>query len=399
MLTQVENNDFFVYVLPISGGAIVNHLALLQEVYEARIKMNNGQKTGYFSYSPNLVLGSSGGNIAAFIGLLSDWESHSIDRNVDIIDSSLFLKEWVPKEFSLIPSIPFALINGTLYRQGIGANYYFNELFTTESIQRTEIWSGTYDSKHHKAQFFCNKSQSDSYISQPFFNEEQQLYAAMPLKFVGGNIDKSADICVASGTIPTVVPSKVIDGIPYDDGGVMYPSPLSVFHKEIHRIITGEERVAISRSYKKEINTEENYEFVYTDDKTTIYKQKNLRLFYFYPYQPNELLSEGNTEKTGIRSYIDSILKVGMLQDRNSGIELLNKLCDNNVETESILRMDTEILVRKLRFLATKKHYVICLYPHGNPSINIKHLNGDVIRNSMKNIKKAYGCQMWYSQN
>lgn len=394
----MDNNEFFVYVLPISGGAIINHLALLQEVYDARIKMNNGQKRGYFSYSPNLVLGSSGGNIAAFIGLLSDWESHSIDRNVDLINSNLFLKDWVPKEFSLIPSIPFAVINGTLFQQGIGANYYFNNLFTEESIQRTEIWSGTYDSKHHKAQFFCNKSQSDTYISQPFFNEEQQLYAALPLKFVSGNINKIADICVASATIPTVVPSKVIDGIPYDDGGVMYPSPLTVFHKEIHRIITGEERVAIARSYKKEINTEENYEYIFTEDNNVEFTQKKLRLFYFYPYQPNELLSEGNIKNTGIRSYIDSILKVGMLQDRNAAIELLNKLCENNIETESILKMDSDILSKKLKFLSTRKHYVICLYPHGNPSINIKDLNGDLIRSSMTNVKNSYGCQMWYSK-
>lgn len=391
-----SDQEFFVYVLPISGGAIVCHLALLQEVFDARIKSNGGVKRGYFSYSPRLVFGSSGGNISAFIGLMSEWNSDAINRNVDFIRSDLFLDEWVPKEFSLIPSIPFAVINGTFYRQGVGAHDVFNSFFTQKSIQRTEIWSGTYDNKHQKAQFFCNKSQSDTYITQPFFNEEQQLYCSMPLKFVSGNVNKLADICVASGTIPTVVPSKVIDGIPYDDGGVMYPSPLSVLHKELLRIITGKERVAISRSFREEKNTEENEEFVYSERKTP--NEKNLRLFYFYPYQPNDILSVGNKMDTGIRSYLDSILKVSMLQDRNAAIELLNTLCNGEIETETTIKMDNDELARNIEFLSNRKHYVLCLFPHGNPSLNIRHLNGPNIRAELGKIRQSYGCQIWYSK-
>lgn len=392
-----NDNDFFVYVLPISGGAIVSHLALLQEIYDARILAMDGKKRGYFSYSPNLVLGSSGGNISAFIGLASDWESSAIYRNVDYVDSKLFMKRWISKDIPLIPSLPFVFLNGTLYNSGMGARSFFRNLFTQESITRTELWSGTYDKKHQKAQFFCNKSQAESYISQPFFNEEQQLYSSLPLRFTNGNIDELSDVCIASGTIPGIIPSKIINGIPYDDGGIMYASPLTVFSKELYRIITGVERVATSNSYRPKVSTEENEEFVYHEKDINTFKR--LRLIYFYPYQPNELLSAGKSESHGITSYLNSLLKVAMLQDRNAGLELLNSLSNGNVVTETIIRMDTKILAEKIKMLSSKKHYLICLYPHGNPNISIKHLNGDVTRREMQKVKNSYGCQIWYSKD
>lgn len=392
----MDNNDFFVYVLPISGGAIVSHLALLQVIYDARINTLNGIKKGYFSYAPHLVLGSSGGNVSSIIAQASDWSSDGINRNVYAINSNLFLKKWIPEELSLIPDIPFFLIKGTLYNSGAGAKKLFNDIFTSTTIQRSEIWLGTYDVKHKKAQFFCNKSQSDSYVTEPFFNEEQSLYYAMPLIFTEGDIDKLADICIASATIPAVVPSKVIDGIPYADGGVMYASPLSVLHKEILRIVTGKERVPISKSFQPEVNTETNTEFVYSERKDIT--EKNLRMIYFLPYQPNGLRYSHESKDVGIKTYLDSILNVSMMHDRNTAIELLNTLSPEGLETESFISVDTDILTNILKTLSMRKHYLITLFPHKNPSINIAHLNGEKILEAMNIVKEGYGAQVWYSK-
>ncbi len=71
-MTSIEN-DIWIYCLPISGGALVSHLAILQELYDARIKANDRKKSGYFSYAPNLALGSSGGNVSIFIAQSADW--------------------------------------------------------------------------------------------------------------------------------------------------------------------------------------------------------------------------------------------------------------------------------------------------------------------------------------
>ena len=366
------NNDFFCYVIPISGGCLVSHLALLQVIYDARLKANNGIKKGYFSYAPHIVLGSSGGNISAFIGQASDWKSNAIERNVMLMNSNIFMKKWIPEELSLIPDIPFILSKGSLYNQGIGARPLFNSLFTIETIQRSELWLGTYDIKHKKAQFFCNKSQLDSYITEPFFNEEQSLYYAMPLKFMNGDIDKLADICIASATIPAIVPSKNVDGLLYADGGVMYPSPLSVLHKEILRIITGKDRVPISKSFQLETNTDRNREFIYSEKKEI--KEKNLRMIYFYPYQPNGLVYPGTGKDLNIKSYLDSIL-------------------DNCMENSL-----TNKLAEIIKFLSTKKHYLIEMFPHRNPSINIIHIDGPSMINVMNLVKRGFGGQIWYSK-
>lgn len=392
-MTSIEN-DIWIYCLPISGGALVSHLAILQELYDARIKANDRKKSGYFSYAPNLALGSSGGNVSIFIAQSADWTSYGIERNVEHMNSDLFLKKWT--DLPLFSDIPFAIMEGSLYNHGIGARGLFNKLFTTETIQRTEFWLGTYDIKNKKAQFFCNKSQSDSYIAEPFFNEEQSLYYAMPLKFTDGNIDMLADICIASATIPATVPLKEIDGLLYADGGVMYSSPLSVLNKEIHRIITGKERVPISKSFQIENNNDENEEFTYTRENKI--EEKNLRLFYFLPYQPNGLEFEDSKSDLGIRSYLNSILNVSMMQDRNTAVELLNNLSQDGLETETYMSLDSDKLANIIRFLSNKKHYVVCLFPHRNPSVNIAHINGNIMKKAMKKVRESYGCQIWYSK-
>jgi len=392
----MDSNDLYIYVLPVSGGAIVSHLALLQEIYLARLKALDGKKKGYFSYAPHIVMGSSGGNISSFIGQGSDWTSEGIERNVEKLNSDLFLKKWVPTQFSLIPDIPFFITTGSLYNKGIGATDLFRKLFTTSTIQRSEIWLGTYDIKNKRAQFFCNKNQSETYITEPFFNEEQSLYFALPLKFIDGDLDKLADICIASATIPGIVPSKEIDGVIYADGGVMYPSPLSVLNKEILRIVTGKERVPISKSYQMEISDEKNVEITYNEKPEN--KIKNLRLFYFFPYQPNGLEFEDKKNDIGIRSYLDSILNVSMIQDRNTGIEILNSLCPEGLETEEFIKTDSDKLGQILKELSIRKHFVMCLFPHRNPCVNITKINGQTIRYEMSKIRLNYGVQVWYSK-
>lgn len=392
----MSGRDKYIYVIPVAGDAIPNHMAFLQEVYDARIIVNDGKHKGYFSYAPHIVLGSSAGNIAAFIGQASDWKSENIERNVNLMNSSLFMSKWVPESLSLIPDIPFAIAKGSLYNKGKGSKELFDSLFTSEKIQRSEMWLGTYDIDNKKAQFFCNRSQATAEISESFFNEEQPLYNALPLIFTDGNVEMLSKVCIASATIPKTVPSQEINGRFYADGGVMYSSPLSVLHKEIARIITGKERVPISRSFRSEKNTENNREIIYRSSQAT--EENNLRMFYFFPYQPNGLTYEGQDIDLDIRIYLNSILGVAMIQDRNTAIELLNNLSPEGLETETYMRMNTTELARIIKFLNKRKHYVICLFPHLNPTIPIHNINGKSMLKVIQHIRNNYGCQIWYSK-
>lgn len=390
-----DDNDFFIYVMPISGGYICAHLGLLSEVYDARILAACGNKNGYYSYAPHLVFGSSGGNVSAFIGQASDWTSHGISRNVLYMNSNLFLKKWVPEKLSILPEIPFFFLTGSIYNKGYGAETLFKRLFTPKSIQKSEMWLGTYDINHKKAQFFCNRSQDSSYITEPFFNEEQSLYYAMPLNFTDGNIEKLAKVCIASATIPMTVPPQEIDGNFYSDGGVMYSSPLSVFHKEVIHIITGKEKSSTIKCFQPEVDCASNYEFVYSECNEPC--EKNLRLFYFFPYQPNGLKYGCCNETLSIKVYLDSILNVSMMNDRNAAIEIIKTLSPEGIKTKTYLSINTYELSKIIKELSCKKHYMICLYPHRNPSIDITCINGPKMLKAMEIVKKGYGCQIWYS--
>lgn len=392
----MNEDDYYLYVAPITGGSIICTMALFQEIYKARVIANGDCRSGYFSYAPHMVFAASGGNVSSFIAQASDWKADAIERNAMKMDSDIFMKNWIPDELSLIPNIPFSLIEGSLYNKGSGAEDLFNTLFTPEKIQRSEMWFGTYDIKNKKAQFFGNRSQETSDIAESFFNEEQFLYFAMPLIYTNGNVEKLSKVCIASATIPATVPSQNIDGELYADGGVMYSSPLSVLHKEISRIITGKERVPISKSFQEEIYNPCNYEITYSEKKEC--KEKNLRLFYFFPYQPNGLTFKDSTKDLGIKSYLDSILNVNMIQDRNTAIDLLNDLSPEGLETETYSNINANELGKIIKQFSNRKHYVLCLFPHKNPSISISHINGKAMVESMAYVREHYGCQIWYSK-
>ena len=213
------SEDFFVYCLPISGGAFVAQLGLLQEVFEARKTINGGFVSGKKTYAPDLVFAASGGNVASYIALASNWSTEGIYRYARQLDPKCFTQKWVPNELSVVPNIVIGLFKGSLYKKGYGAGCLFKRIFSEETVSDIEIWTGTYNNDLKHAQFFCNKKQTQSYINEAFFNEEQYFYDSLPLKFMNGNIELIAEVAIASASIPLVVPHQKIDNTMYADGG------------------------------------------------------------------------------------------------------------------------------------------------------------------------------------
>ena len=87
-----------------------------------------------------------------------------------------------------------------------------------------------------------------------------------------------------------------------------------------------------------------------------------------------------------------------MMQDRNTAIELLNILSPDGLETETYITLNTDRLAEIMRFLSTKKHYLIEMFPHRNPSINIIHIDGPSMIAAMNLVKRGFGAQVWYSK-
>jgi hypothetical protein len=414
-----------VYSLHVSGGFITTHFAFLCEVYDAK-KIACGGKFdfGASQYAPDIAMGSSGGNMALYLSMAADWSSDGIKDLTRLIKTEIFIRSWLPKNLSFIPSWSFGFYRGTMHRQGVGHDELFAETFTTESIQRTEIWTGTYNKTHRKAQFFCNKNVQDSLINPIFFDREKTLLNCLPLKYLSGNIHAISIVTLASASIPMLVDGQTIDGENHCDGGNMYASPLSVLSQEICRIVLNDHRVINPHKLivcsdgrlncvQPSLNgSSSGNEIIFEiDTKKEIFKeiseidkeipvQRSLRLIYFSCYDmeksyPND---NGNGYVELGRS-IKQILHCSVLHDRQNAVSLLQKICgaqSHNIEHSHIHYMNTQLLGELFKKLENVKHYVMCMYPHQAPSISITNFTHQDILDKMEEAKNSYGVYVWF---
>ena len=63
-----------IFILPVSGGGFATQLGILYYLLEAK------------RIIPDIVLGSSGGNVAAYISMLSNWYHKTILKNCHLIN-------------------------------------------------------------------------------------------------------------------------------------------------------------------------------------------------------------------------------------------------------------------------------------------------------------------------
>lgn len=403
--------DFWVYVLPTSGGRFVNECALLQDIYLARAKL--GQRLyGRRSYAPDLVLGASGGNIAAYLGLSGDWTEAGIDRALRKAKSEYFFRPWVQEGLSIIPNPGMALFKGTLFQTGDGVQQVFEGIFDTQTITRTEIWTGTYNEEARKAQFFCNRSKSQSLINTGNFNDELFIYDSLPLIYLDGDVENIGKVTMASASIPGFVPPVEINGVKYSDGGMMYSSPVAVFRPEIYRICTGIEIMHRKSEFyydghhlSEETITpwkgENSYIFshhkITSIDSHTTEENRNLRLVYFMPYQPDRVGMK--TEPTLISQTIDQLIHNCSITDRNAALDLLNQLSDSKTTFFQNIDMNADRLVELMQALDFYKHYFMILYPRGDPGLHMTKFSSKDIFDITKKVRSRYGVSVWHSDD
>jgi hypothetical protein len=384
-------DDLTIYCLPISGGRFISQLGLLCELYDAKKINLGGNLNGSKYYQPNLVFASSGGNIATYIGLASDWNPISIERVLKDLKSEMFIKSWLPKELNFIPSWLIGTFKGNLYKQGDGSYEFFNYLFNEETISRVEIWTGTYDKNNNKAQFFCNLEEKNSLIKENSFKYNEFIFNSLPLKYADCNIKKISDITIASASIPVYVSKKNIDTGSYSDGGIMYASPINAMSLEICKLVTGEE-------YK---NIVEDIEIPKTffEEKIRTYNKK-LRLIYFSSYDmENYKINNKNSEDDfeNFKGTLKQIIHSSCLEDRNSAINILYKICDfKNIKYCHKNELNTILLAETLKKLDCFLHYVIVLYPIKKHAISISGFNAEEIVEKLKLSRENYGAHIWY---
>ena len=200
-------------VLPVSGGAFVSQLAIIQHLTE-------------IEYRPDIIFGSSGGNVAAYIAIAAEWKWAAIERMLGEVSSEMFAKPWYN-----IPPIAFlmGILKGNIYDSGAGVKDFFLRHFNESLINSIEVWTGTNNLEEQRSAIFCNRSSSQLLVE----NFDYELYNSCPLQYLSGNIEEIAAVAIASASIPSLVPPVVIRGQHYVDGGMSGASPLTIFHQVI----------------------------------------------------------------------------------------------------------------------------------------------------------------------
>jgi hypothetical protein len=209
----------YLLILPVSGGGFVSQLSIIEHLCETK-------------YKPDIILSSSGGNVAAYISSAADWKWPAIERIAKTLNKNYFLST-----YSSIASISYIMgfFQGSSYTKGSGVERFLHTYFTSESIQKYEIWTGTYNKNRQLTRLFCNCAQAKSKLKDNCIDRE--LTQSMPSIYAAGDIDLISKYSIASASIPTIVPSQTIDNEEYVDGGVSCSSPLTVMQEPILRYI------------------------------------------------------------------------------------------------------------------------------------------------------------------
>ena len=384
-----------VYVLPVSGGALVAQLAFLIELCNARRKYDSDPTHLY----PHLVLGSSGGNISAYIGLAALWSEAGIIRIASQMEKDMFIMNWWPEYLDALPSSIIGVFQKSLYRPGYGVKQLFKNNLTIDRVQYTEIWTGTYNVTRSKAQFFCNRREGTTLINNDRFEGERILYNCEPLTFTNGNLNLIADITIASASIPVLVENKPIENCVYSDGGTAYSSPLSVFMPELLRIISGNTEIN-SIAHKVEIIEQDLIDsHTHVIDSHSIEKY-HLQLIYFsccdlYTNSIDKNTPNGIAGEAGMT--INAMLNSLEVLDPSKSIDLIKILAhDSNINHFHYTSLNTTKLSELLKELDQKMHYVLNLYPHGQISINLLDFDGKQVIDKVREIQTGYGAHVWY---
>jgi hypothetical protein len=335
------------FALPVSGGSFPIQLGLMSEICSLGV-------------IPDLVLGSSGGNVSAYIGLAADWNPYGMERVASMLHCNIFAKPWLPWPLNGLPSMIMGYFKGSVYQAGEESCELFKKIFTSENIRATEIWTGTLNRTNNKPQFFCNRHESSARFKKDSF--DTKLLNCMPLTYLDGDIEKIANVCLASASIPILVPDKIIDGCCHTDGGTAFASPLTAL---IDQVIN-------SAPHDLHVDYFSSFDMEAADTRG----------------QYNNLLEHGSlTASEMVRSMC--------LLDRMSALSLLRG--HGNVRCVEIDKLNRERLIEMENERSKYKRTVLELFPCPNveKSVSLTKFQGNDIISLIQRTRKSYKARLW----
>lgn len=338
-------DSFNLAILPASGNHFVSQLVILQHLSS-------------INYVPNLILGSSGGNIAAYIAAAAEFQSAKIERIATDLKSSMFVTSW--SDISIIAkSIGF--FNGNMFDLGTGACDFLKKYFTPDTIQHYQILTGTYNKTLQRFRLGCNTSKKNSIID---FDVDFELNQTMETLYAEGNIECIAKFSLASASIPGIVTSIKINGDEYIDGGQACSSPVSLIKGPIV-------------TYLKKHNFNLHITYINPKNLSTTNVVHNNNMF--------DIWEEA----------VSNLLRSNLVVDRLSAYELFNYQNVSNIH-KSEFKCTYDNLIEMNVIKNKSKASMLEIFPIKPITVDITNFNGHDIKKAMNEIYDNCMCNFWW---
>ena len=369
-----------IYVCPVSGGAFPIQLGLLAEC-------------GVVGNRPDIILGSSGGNVASYIGLAANWKADAIPSMATKINSSMFVQSWWPKGLRFLPSWWIGVWMGSVYASGSGSLDLFKTAFAEANITGTEVWTGTMNRETGKGQLFCNRSEAESQIKR----KEDDLLSSfrmrdcMPLTYLDGNLESIASITMASAAIPVLVPEQQVLGARYVDGGTLFSSPLTALQDRILDLA-----FSGSRFHNHEIDPEAGDK---TQPSGACESSTGLHIDYFSSFD-----MQATSTSSGRSLYDNGAITIGEMvkslcvQDRLVALELLRDGRGSPIHFVALEGSEDSLRIIESvrRNLGSTARTVLELCPVKNDSIDLLNFQASDITRLIEGARKHYQLRFWW---
>jgi predicted acylesterase/phospholipase RssA len=391
-----------IIVCPISGGGFPIQLAILSSLCD-------------IGYKPNLALASSGGNVATYVTVASQWSSQHIKRLIKSLNSDFFIKSWTDNTvLSFIPSWAIGFFKDSFFNYSQNGINFFQEHLTPKLVQDIEIWTGTVECSQKRAQLFCNREAKKSCISCMGIiatnkggvtkddiddknkswdsttikdnygiiqnttdikdgskdiktsHVDTKLYGCLEPIYLNGDLKLIAQAALASASIPTMVPAQNINGKLYSDGGVTHASPLTIMKDAIN-----------------------NLEELYNPGLHITYIN-SFDLEKSDPVSPNYMTSVHNGKIT-----MFEMVQNFCVQDRISGIDLIRHPDIKMYSKIGEIKECKDLLFIEQQRIKTRRS-MIEYYPKDNTAIDLKCFKSCDVDKLYEITRKGFKYRLWW---
>lgn len=335
----------YTMVLPVSGGGFVSQLAIIQHLCEAEI-------------TPDLMVASSGGNVAAYVAAAADWKWSAVERIAKELSKDFFSSPWA--SFSSLSAV-IGYFKGDAYNKGKGVLDFMKDTFTKSTINKYEIWTGIYNKTRQKARLVCNRSEKTSVIK--FSSTDDELTQSMSPIYADGNIDLIAQASIASASIPAIVPPQKILGEDYLDGGMASASPLILIKGPLL-----------------------NY-----------CQRNNLPLHIIYINSVDLSSPETwdiNNVFDSCKQAVTSLIKSQTVLDRLAAYDILKHYSSDINKEEFICNVENLLAIKERQ--KTCKSSLLEIFPEHRIEVDILRFNPDETTTGIKTAYKHCKCRFWW---